>query len=158
MGGADGFRMKCVNQLPLLRAFVYECLRLTSAVTVSVPRILSQDVKYKSYILPKGSTIFTNMDSCNMYSDIWKYGEDLDLSHWLDGDGNFKYNDHLSVFGFGERQCPGKLLSIKSLMYLAARIIQNYKVESCNECKFVYGGLTKAVNNLGFTFKKRSYV
>jgi len=148
--------MERILKSNVLRAFVHECTRLAATVTVSVPRQLAADVEYKGYLLPKGSTIFTNMDSCNISSSKWESEEKLDLDHWLDAEGRFKYNSNLASFGFGQRQCPGKLLAMKSLMYLAANIVVNYRIYPGNECQINYGGLTKGCNeDLEFRFEAR---
>lgn len=154
-GGQKYINMATILKSNVLRAFVYEATRLAAPVATSVPRQLSADIEYKGYLLPKGSTIFTNMDSCNLWSSAWKSAEKLDLENWLDTNGRFKYNSNFAVFGFGQRQCPGKLLAMKSLMYLAANIVINYKVSPGNECSIVYGGLSKKCNDLEFKFQKR---
>eukprot|EP01084_Bolivina_argentea_P315074 545808_1 len=152
------FKMRDIAKMSILRAFVHECIRLPSVVITSVPRILAHDIKYKNYILPKGSTVFTNMDSCNTYK--WgTYGNKLDLSHWLDKDNKFVYNNNLTTFGFGERECAGKIFAIKSLLYLCANMVLNYKIYPYNndyQCDFEYAGFIKIMTDPGFKFEKRS--
>ena len=127
--------IKDLNKCNKLRMFIHECIRLSSIVATSVPRVLIKAIQYKNYILPKNSTIMLNMKACNVHCDSWDDDNDknkINLSYWMDENGNFKYNKNLMSFGVGLRECAGKSVALKSLLYYTANIILNYKINGPN--------------------------
>eukprot|EP01084_Bolivina_argentea_P133924 236327_1 len=121
--------IKQLNECDILRMFIYECIRLSCIVSTSVPRRLMETIKYKNYILPKNAEIMLNMKACNIYCQEWRNGIGLNLENWKDENGKFKYNKNLMSFGVGSRECIGKAIAMKSLLYYTANIVLSYKID-----------------------------
>eukprot|EP01084_Bolivina_argentea_P038464 71105_1 len=120
-----------LHQLHKLRAFVFEALRMIPVVPINLFRQIRKKnglrVKVDDeteYILPDNSVVITNIIGMQMNENLWDKPNQFNIHRWLDGNGKFnrKLNPHIMSFSFGLRECPGKLLALKTL-YLAIAIL-----------------------------------
>ena len=134
------------TQLNLLRAFLWECLRVHSVVSRGVPHVCNKTIdiqfKNKKYVIPKGSIIMFNALYINTNGKFWdrdgdksrKNDDDIfDLGHWLNKEsGKFEMNNNFVGFGTGRRDCVGKHLAINILRRLMVLFLINFKVYGPN--------------------------
>eukprot|EP01084_Bolivina_argentea_P119414 211728_1 len=134
------------NELHLLRAFIYESIRLSSVVPLGVGHIdFDKDIIIENAtdsngnpikcFVPKGTEFMANIPNANKNDKYWinktnGKSDDINLKLWLDINGKFKANlnkDKMLTFGVGKRNCAGQHLGIRSLSVIFAKWILLYK-------------------------------
>ena len=142
------------TKLNLLRAFFWECLRVSSVVVTGVPHVCNKriDIQFKNnkYVIPKGSILMFNSLYVNTSGKYWNNnvtGHDrnniddtnddntdiFNLGHWLNKEsGKFEMNNNFVGFGTGRRDCVGKRLAIDILRRLMVLFLINFKVYGPN--------------------------
>ncbi|XP_069810814.1 cytochrome P450 1B1 [Dendropsophus ebraccatus] len=120
-------RLPCVDDqssLPYIMAFLYELMRFSSFVPVTIPHATTQDTNLMGYTIPKNTVVFVNQWSANHDSSKWSNPEEFDPSRFLDDKG-FLNKDVVSkvlIFSVGKRRCIGEELS-KMQLFLFASIL-----------------------------------
>ena len=146
--GIIDFNLGLVNKCPLLRAFIYETLRVASFTKAGTLRRITRDVEMEwegqKYVLPKGY-VFTFQSEVIMTKDtnqnegwiVKKGGKvgDFNIDNFLNENKKFRLNESMSLFGYGARDCPGKSFAIKSIQIVAGYLLMNYKIEFGQEEK-----------------------
>lgn len=120
-------RLPCVDDqtnLPYIMAFLYELMRFSSFVPVTIPHATTTDTNLMGYNIPKNTVVFVNQWSVNHDSLKWSRPEEFDPSRFLDDKG-FLNKDMVSkvmIFSVGKRRCIGEELS-KIQLFLFASIL-----------------------------------
>ena len=125
------------TQLHLLRAFIWEGLRVTSAVPLGLTHYCDEEItidyKNKQYTIPKNSTIMMNVLHTNTLPKYWDSESRFDISNWLNEKTNkFEMNNKFAGFGIGRRDCAGKHLAINIIRRLVVLILINFNVYGPN--------------------------
>lgn len=116
--------------LPYIHALVKETLRWRPVAPLGVPHVATSEDWYEGMYIPKGSTCIANIWQCNR--DRAVYGQDADEfrpERFLDERGELTSGpmdpsqEGHSSYGFGRRNCVGKLLANESLFIDVARIL-----------------------------------
>ncbi|XP_006270110.2 cytochrome P450 1B1 isoform X2 [Alligator mississippiensis] len=115
--------------LPYVMAFLYESLRFSSFVPVTIPHATTADTCLMGYLIPKDTVIFVNQWSVNHDPAKWSNPEDFDPSRFLDERGflNKDLTSSVMIFSLGKRRCIGDELS-KMQLFLFTSIF----VHQCN--------------------------
>merc|ERR1712154_581630 len=106
--GLTHFEMRIVKECHLLRAFVFESLRLCTVLPLN-PHFNDKDVTVqfggKSYFIRGGTTILINLAHIHRPSG----SAQLDLSKWLNAETQkFRKDNNFFLFGQGARDCVGQ--------------------------------------------------
>ena len=72
------------------QAVIYETLRHSNLIVMSMLREMKEDVQFEGYNLPKGSLVMGNVHAAHFDPEIFPNPKQFDPSRFLDGDGNFK--------------------------------------------------------------------
>lgn len=141
-------RLPCMSDqpnLPYVMAFLYEAMRFSSFVPVTIPHATTNNTILLGYYIPKNTVIFVNQWSVNHDPLKWPNPEDFDPARFLDKDGfiNKDLASSVMIFSVGKRRCIGEELS-KMLMFLFLSILAhqcNFKVNQneSSEMSFSYG-------------------
>lgn len=133
-------------KLPYIEAFTMEVLRFSNIAPVSVPHAVSQekDVMLNGYRLPKGVTVWFNLDSVLFDSDIFHNPMEFNPDRFLDSDDNVIRPKELIPFGIGRRLCLGEALAKMELFLYLTTLIQKFEFKppvgkSAPEIKGVLG-------------------
>ncbi|KAM8945496.1 cytochrome P450 1B1 [Pelodytes ibericus] len=125
-------RLPCVEDqpdLPYIMAFLYELMRFSSFVPVTIPHATTQDTHLMGYHIPKDTVVFVNQWSVNHDPLKWSSPGEFNPSRFLDHKG-FLNKDLISsvmIFSVGKRRCIGEELS-KLKLFLFASVL----VHQCN--------------------------
>lgn len=112
------------TQLPYVMAFIYEVMRYTSFVPLTIPHSTTADTSLMGYFIPKNSVVFVNQWSINHDPAIWTQPETFDPDRFLDEDGalNKDLTSSVLIFSLGKRRCIGEDLS-KMQLFLFTSLI-----------------------------------
>lgn len=111
-------------QLPYVMAFIYEVMRYTSFVPLTIPHSTTTDTSIMGYTIPKNTVIFINQWSINHDPAIWSHPETFDPQRFLNQNGALDKDLTSSVllFSLGKRRCIGEELSKLQLFLFTALI------------------------------------
>lgn len=139
--------------LPYVMAFLYEAMRFSSFLPVTIPHATTDNAFVLGYYIPKNTVIFVNQWSVNHDPVKWHNPEDFDPARFLDKDGfiNKDLASSVMIFSVGKRRCIGEELS-KMLMFLFISILAhqcNFKVNQNEPSKMSF--------SYGLTIKPKSF-
>ncbi|KAG2196313.1 hypothetical protein INT47_009308 [Mucor saturninus] len=105
------------TELPYCVSVMKECMRYRPTTPFGVPHTTQKDLEIDGYIIPKGATIISNMDSMhksNVYSEPEKFIPERFMTNLKTmqaaANGRFEERDHYN-FGWGRRICPAIYLA-----------------------------------------------
>ncbi|KIK56499.1 hypothetical protein GYMLUDRAFT_263609 [Collybiopsis luxurians FD-317 M1] len=120
------------GKIPYVDALVSEVLRWKPPLPISIPHGATEGDHYERFFIPKGSMIVANI--CAILQDEKVYGpktEKFIPERFLTEKGEF--NNSLSAdaaFGYGRRQCPGKVMARELMWMTIASILATFDIHS----------------------------
>jgi len=139
------------RSLPFLRAFIKEVTRWRPAVPLGIPHATTKADVYDVYDIPKGATVYVNIDVLVKDPNLFDDPETFNPSRFLTpqksaGNWNGKAESDFTIpFGFGRRVCPGMHVALQSIFISFARIFWAFDVLPTVEGSTV--DHTKTINN-----------
>ncbi|KAI0056532.1 cytochrome P450 [Artomyces pyxidatus] len=117
------------SQLPYVEAVCKEVLRWRNVAPVGVPHATTDDDIYDGYIIPKGTTVISNIWAILHDPRVYPDPDKFKPERFLMPDGRVKEDATLTaVFGFGKRICPGRHLVESTLFIVAASLMATYTI------------------------------
>ena len=116
------------DKLPTVNAALYEVLRMSCVVPISLPHTTTQDTQLRDYNIPKGTFVFVNLWGIHHDPRHWKAPYEFNPRRFLQSNGNFFVPKHESFIPFstGGRSCLGERLAKDELFVFLAAIIQRF--------------------------------
>ncbi|XP_074789756.1 cytochrome P450 1B1 [Denticeps clupeoides] len=120
------------SRLPYLDAFIYETMRYTSFVPVTIPHSTTSNVTIEGLHIPKDTVVFINQWSVNHDPQMWKDPHVFNPSRFLDEDGalNKDLTNSVMIFSTGKRRCIGDQIAKVEIFLFTAILLHQCTFES----------------------------
>ncbi|NXA56085.1 CP1B1 protein, partial [Nothocercus julius] len=111
--------------LPRLEAFIYETLRYSSFVPLTIPHATTTDVELDGFYIPKDTVVFVNQWSVNHDCHKWHEPQRFDPSRFLDAQQHLDRDRacRVMIFSAGQRRCIGDQLSKLQIFLFTAILL-----------------------------------
>ena len=126
--------LKDRENLPTLNATLYEVLRMSCVVPVSLPHSTTHDTQFRQYNIPKGTFVFVNLWGIHHDPRHWEAPYEFNARRFLDSEGSFFIPKHESFIPFstGGRSCLGEKLAKDEIFIFLAAIVQRFQLRLLN--------------------------
>uniref|UniRef100_A0A672HG20 Cytochrome P450, family 1, subfamily C, polypeptide 2 n=1 Tax=Salarias fasciatus TaxID=181472 RepID=A0A672HG20_SALFA len=119
--------------LAYVDAFIYETMRFTSFVPVTIPHSTTSDVTVSGLHIPKDTVVFINQWSVNHDPLMWKEPQIFDPSRFLDENGSLDKDltNNVMIFSAGKRRCIGDQIAKVEIFLFFSILLHQCSFEKC---------------------------
>lgn len=120
-------------QLGYVDAFIYETMRFTSFIPITIPHSTTSDVTIEGCLIPKDTVVFINQWSINHDPLKWNKPHLFDPSRFLDKDGflDKDITSNVMIFSAGKRRCIGDQIAKVEIFLFFAILLHQFSFEKC---------------------------
>ncbi|XP_077477747.1 cytochrome P450 1C1 [Stigmatopora argus] len=120
------------GSLAYLDAFIYETMRFTSFVPITIPHSTTSDVTIEGLSIPKDTVVFINQWSVNHDPLKWKDPHVFNPSRFMGDDGSLDRDavNGMMIFSLGKRRCIGNQIAKVEVFLFTAVLLHQCGLES----------------------------
>ncbi|XP_072283610.1 cytochrome P450 1B1 [Pyxicephalus adspersus] len=120
------------TQLPYVQAFIYETLRFSSFVPITIPHSTTSNVTIDGFYIPKNTVVFVNQWSVNHDKTTWNNPHIFDPERFLDEHGQVDKDltSGVMIFSVGRRRCIGDQLSMLQMFLFTTIMLHQCSFQS----------------------------
>nr|XP_001502950.2 cytochrome P450 2D14 isoform X2 [Equus caballus] len=126
IGQAQRPEMGDQARMPFTMAVVHEVQRFGDISPLGLPHMTSRDIEVQGFLIPKGTTLITNLSSVLKDETIWKKPFRFHPEHFLDAQGRFVKQEAFMPFSAGRRSCLGEPLARMELFLFFTCLLQRF--------------------------------
>ncbi|KAL6088225.1 hypothetical protein STEG23_017671 [Scotinomys teguina] len=113
-------------RMPYTNAVIHEVQRFADIVPVNIPHMTSRDIEVQGFLIPKGTTLITNLSSVLKDETVWEKPLQFHPEHFLDAQGHFVKHEAFMPFSAGRRACLGEPLARMELFLFFTCLLQRF--------------------------------
>uniref|UniRef100_A0A9L0KD03 Cytochrome P450 n=1 Tax=Equus asinus TaxID=9793 RepID=A0A9L0KD03_EQUAS len=113
-------------RMPFTMAVVHEVQRFGDIIPLGVAHMTSRDIEVQGFLIPKGTTLITNLSSVLKDETVWKKPFRFHPEHFLDAQGRFVKQEAFMPFSAGRRSCLGEPLARMELFLFFTCLLQRF--------------------------------
>nr|XP_048300986.1 cytochrome P450 2D20-like isoform X1 [Myodes glareolus] len=113
-------------RMPYTNAVIHEVQRFSDIVPVNLPHMTSRDIEVQGFLIPKGTTLLTNLSSVLKDETVWEKPLRFHPEHFLDAQGRFVKHEAFMPFSAGRRACLGEPLARMELFLFFTCLLQRF--------------------------------
>ncbi|XP_038198696.1 cytochrome P450 2D27-like [Arvicola amphibius] len=113
-------------RMPYTNAVIHEVQRFGDLVPVNIPHMTSRDIEVQGFLIPKGTTLITNLSSVLKDETVWEKPLRFHPEHFLDAQGRFVKHEAFMPFSAGRRACLGEPLARMELFLFFTCLLQRF--------------------------------
>ncbi|XP_004642430.1 cytochrome P450 2D6-like [Octodon degus] len=124
----QGRRPEMADQacMPFTNAVIHEVQRFRHIGPLGTPHMVSRDTEVQGFLIPKGTTLITNLSSIMKDETVWDKPLKFYPGHFLDTKGCFVKPDAFMPFSAGPRTCLGEPLARMELFLFFTSLLQHF--------------------------------
>ncbi|XP_040091387.1 cytochrome P450 2D14-like isoform X3 [Oryx dammah] len=112
--------------MPFTVAVVHEVQRFADIVPLGLPHMTTRDIEVQGFLVPKGTTLITNLSSVLKDETVWEKPFRFHPEHFLDAQGCFIKQEAFIPFSAGRRACLGEPLARMELFLFFTSLLQHF--------------------------------
>ncbi|KAM5289160.1 uncharacterized protein ACOB6Z_001517 [Ctenodactylus gundi] len=112
--------------MPLTNAVIHEVQRFADIIPLSLPHMTTRDIEVQGFLIPKGTTLITNLSSVLKDETVWEKPFQFHPGHFLDSEGRFVKPEAFMPFSAGRRACLGEPLARMELFLFFTCLLQRF--------------------------------
>ncbi|XP_066539734.1 cytochrome P450 1C2 [Hoplias malabaricus] len=118
--------------LAYLEAFIYEAMRYTSFVPMTIPHSTTSDVTIEGVHIPKNTVVFINQWSVNHDPQKWQDPHIFNPTRFLDENGALDKDltNSVMIFSTGRRRCIGEQVAKTEVFLFSAILLHQCTLQS----------------------------
>ena len=125
--------LKDQDNLPYLRATIFEIGRFALITPFAIPHKALQTSSIGMYTIPKDTEVWVNLWAMHHDEKLWDEPFVFRPERFLDADGQLVPADHpnrknLMSFSAGQRVCVGEVFALSRMFLITAKIMQNFTI------------------------------
>ncbi|XP_018428283.1 PREDICTED: cytochrome P450 2A5-like [Nanorana parkeri] len=145
------------SNMPYTNAVIHEILRYMELVPMALPHKVTEDVTFRGFIIPKGTTVFPLLASALSDPQYLKWPYEFNPQNFLDENGKFCSQEALIPFSAGKRICPGEGLARMEIFLFLTALLQKFSFHPANTTDtFNLDVLRRAIRKEGLSFNLRA--
>ncbi|XP_078575545.1 cytochrome P450 2U1-like [Branchiostoma floridae x Branchiostoma japonicum] len=113
-------------QMPYTEAVLTEVARISTISPTGIFHATSRGTSLHGYHIPEATTVLPNLWSVHHDPEHFPNPGKFDPGRFLDGQGQYRRDDHIMPFGIGPRMCLGKQLAEMELFVFFTSLLQHF--------------------------------
>ncbi|KAM6162472.1 cytochrome P450 2D17-like isoform 2-T2 [Erethizon dorsatum] len=112
--------------MPFTNAVIHEVQRFRHIGPLGTPHMTTRDTEVQGFLIPKGTTLITNLQSVLTDETVWEKPYRFHPGHFLDAQGHFTKREAFMPFSAGRRACLGEPLARMELFLFFTCLLQHF--------------------------------